>query len=269
MRKIGLIGFGAIGAAIAQFWEPAAGRGAELSAVLVRPRQVSDVAAVLGAGAYVTAEPEAFFETGCCAVIEAAGHAAVETLAESILCRGCEFHLLSVGALADDRLRERLAQAAASGGGRLVVPAGALAGFDGLRSMAVAGLRRVRYVSTKPVEAWRGTPAELAHCLDGLDAPKVVFSGSAREAARAFPRNANLAAAVALAGIGFDRTEVQLIADPSAVANTGRLSALSDGGELDVTLSGPSFPDNAKTSRITAMSALAALASEANWMTFR
>jgi aspartate dehydrogenase len=161
-----------------------------------------------------------------------------------------------------------LQAAAAQGGGRLIILAGALAGFDGLASLRAAGLDSVTYSSIKPVGAWRGTCADTEGRLDGLMAPTVIFQGSAQAAALAFPRNANLAAAVALAGIGFERTVVELIADPAATVNTGRVLARSHAGVLELALAGEPFGDNPKSSRITAMSAIAMLARQDAWLRF-
>ncbi len=259
MRDIGLIGFGAIGGAIIDLWPSQLAGRERLTAILVRPRQFAAARKAVGADIAVTSGLTEFLDAAPQLVIEAAGQAAVFEYGEAVLKAGCELHLLSAGALADGCLHTRLCAAAKTGDGRLAIPAGALAGFDGLASLRAAGLTSVRYSSTKPPAAWRGTPAEDVADLDQLDGPKVVFSGDARTAARKFPRNANLAAAVALAGIGFDRTEVELIADPNAVANSGRIQAVADAGVLDVTMTSHGFDGNRKSSRITAMSVIAAL----------
>ena len=117
----------------------------------------------------------------------------------------------------------------------------------------------MKYTCIKPVEAWRHTAAEEIVDLDTLDSSTSIFCGSARAAARAYPRNANLAAAVAFAGLGLDRTEVELIADPGATEIYARIEAQSATGELDVAVAGAGFSGNPKSSRITAMSAIAAL----------
>jgi aspartate dehydrogenase len=259
MRNIGLIGCGAIGTAIIEMWPEHLEARERLAAVLVRPQQISSVTARVQKTTRVTASLEEFMASSLDVVIEAAGHGAVLHYAESLLESGCEFHVLSVGALADPSLRSRLEEAAKWGKGRIAIPAGALAGFDGLLSMRAAGLISVKYTSVKPVEAWRGTPAERACRLQDLVGPQVIFEGTASEAAKEFPRNANLAAAVALAGIGFERTRVELIADPRTCENSGRIEAVSTAAKLDLTLVSSSFSENPKTSRITAMSAIAAL----------
>jgi aspartate dehydrogenase len=233
MVRIGLIGFGAIGARLAEQWSGQFGEHGALAALLVRPSQISLARKAVSHAAHVTDDSIAFFNRDLDVVVEAAGHAAVAEYGCQTLDRGRDFCLLSVGALANEQLSNRLQSAAKRGRGRVVIPAGALAGFDGLQSLSADGLVRVKYTSTKPPGAWRDTAL--------------------------FPKNANLAAAVALAGLGFEDTEVELIADPNATENSGRLVAQSTHSRLDVTMSGSGYGDNPKTSRITAMSVVACL----------
>jgi aspartate dehydrogenase len=259
MLKIGLIGFGAIGASLAEYLSGAFGEHGVLAALLVRPSQVSLASKAISHGALVTDDSAAFFSRDVDVVVEAAGHTAVLDYGCETLDRGRDLCLLSTGALANEQLRGRLQDAAKRAHSRVFIPAGALAGFDGLQSLNADGLLSVKYISTKPPEAWRDTAAERMVSLDSLTAPCVVFQGSAREAALLYPKNANLAATVALTGIGFEDTQVELIADPNATENRGRLVAQSTHSRLDVTMSGSGCGDNPKTSRITAMSVVAFL----------
>lgn len=259
MRNVGLIGLGAIGAAIVERWDSLLAPDLRLAAVLVRASKLGSAAARFPPASAAVDDIDALLAHRPEAVVEAAGHDAVAQYGEAVLAAGADLHLLSVGALACEDLRTRLEAAARRGGARIVIPSGALAGFDGLASLGVGGLRSVKYTSIKPVEAWRDTAADDGTRLEGLTAPRVIFSGSARQAAEAFPKNANLAATVALRGLGFDRTEVELVADPRARVNRGRIEAVSDAGSLDVMLSGAAFSGNPRSSQVTALSAIAAL----------
>jgi aspartate dehydrogenase len=120
----------------------------------------------------------------------------------------------------------------------LLVPAGAIAGLDGPGALKLAGLNRVPHTSTEPPFAWRGTPAERILPLDALRERMVFFAGSAREAALNYPKNANFAPTIALAGLGFDGTRVHLVADPAAKGNTGMIEADSEIGTMTVVMAG-------------------------------
>jgi aspartate dehydrogenase len=268
MRQVGLIGFGAIGAAIVDAWPKHLGDVATLRSVLIRDQQIDDVSRRMVSSTMVTSSIDRFLSNGLDVVIEAAGHGAVSDYAQIILKAGHELYLLSAGALADDALQFRLMTAAKRSNTRIVIPAGALGGFDSLLSLRAAGLQSVKYTSRKPAHAWRGTAAEDAFSLDKLAHAQVIFSGPAREAAKRYPRNANLAAAVAIAGLGFDLTEVELIADPDAHENSGRIQAISSVGTLDLTLSGAGFAENPKSSCVTALSVIAALRDSSDWISF-
>jgi aspartate dehydrogenase len=184
-------------------------------------------------------------------VVECAGHAALRDAGAAVLSAGCDLLVASVGALA---------AAAAAGGARLRIPAGALGGLDVLGAARFAGLSSVLYTSRKATRAWCGTAAESLVDLDGLHEATVFFRGSAREAALRFPQNANVAAAVALAGAGFDATRVHLVADPQATGNRHDIHASGDFGEIDVSVLGNTLADNPKTSLLAPYSLVRCLA---------
>jgi aspartate dehydrogenase len=158
---------------------------------------------------------------------------------------------VSLGALADEALHAALVAAARGAGSRLVLPAGAIGGIDLLRAMATAGIEAVRYTSRKPPAAWRGTPAEGLVDLGAIEGPVAFFEGDARAAARDYPRNANVAATVALAGIGFERTRVRLIADPGASANLHEVSVRSAAANFEMRIEGVPSAANPRTSAAT------------------
>lgn len=187
-------------------------------------------------------------------VVECASHQAVRESVSPFLAAGIDTVIASIGSLSDAGLRERLEAAARSGGSRLVVASGAIGGLDVLRAAKIAGLDEVTYTGVKPPAAWKGTPAEQAFDLDALDRPTVIFGGNAAEASILFPKNANVTAAVALAGIGFAETSVTLVADPDASGNSHRVSAKGAFGNVEITLNNKPLPDNPKTSWLAALS---------------
>ena len=266
--RLALIGFGAIGRAITAALVQSPPPGHQLVALLVRPHQLADARAAVPASVQVTSDMAALLASAPQTVIEAAGHGAVVAHGDVVLRQGASLMALSIGALADADLHDTLIAAARAGNTQLLLPVGAIAGLDGLLALRQAGLHSVRYTSTKPPRAWQGTPADGPLDLAALRSPTVIFSGTARDAARLYPKNANLAAAVALAGLGFERTQVQLVADPAATGNSGRIDAEGATSRLQVTVAGAASAGNAKTSGIVAHSVLSALANAAGALRF-
>jgi aspartate dehydrogenase len=197
-------------------------------------------------------------------VAECAGHSAVAQYGEAVLNAGKRFLIISIGALADARLFDRLRAAACVGGGQILLPAGALAGLDGIAAARLAGLSRVSLTSAKPPVAWQGTSAQDAVDLANLTEANTFFSGSAREAAQQYPKNANVAAAVALAGLGFEETKVFLVADPKAEGNIHRIVAEGVFRALEIEMRGRALPDNPKTSLLGGLSVARALINSAS-----
>ncbi len=187
-------------------------------------------------------------------VIECAGHAAVDAHAEPVLAAGIDLLIVSIGALSDKALREKVFAAAERSKGKLLLPAGAVAAIDGLVAARYGGLTHVTLRSRKPPLSWGGAPGVQGIDLAAIKTATPIFTGTAGEAARLFPKNANVAATIALAGLGFERTEVELIADPASPGNVHELEASGTFGRFRIALENVPSPDNPKTSALTAMS---------------
>ncbi|MDX8350744.1 aspartate dehydrogenase [Cognatiyoonia sp. IB215182] len=193
-------------------------------------------------------------------IVDCAGHGALVQHVPKALAQGIDVLTVSLGALADAALATELEQAAIRGSARLHLASGAIGGLDVLRAARVEGLAEVTYTGRKPPKGWVGSPAEDVLDLPSLTTPATHFDGTARDAALRYPKNANVAAAVALAGLGFDRTRVTLIADPQISTNVHQITAKGAFGSFDITIFGNSLPDNPRSSALAAMSVVADLA---------
>jgi aspartate dehydrogenase len=194
-------------------------------------------------------------------VVEAASHGAVREYGEPLLKKGIALIVLSCGALCDDKLRRKLERAAAKSGALLSVPSGGIGGLDALKAACVAGMDEVTIAVTKPPAAWKGIPyvEKLRVDLDGLREACVLFEGPAREGVPHFPANVNIAAVLSMAGIGFDRTRLKVVADPALSHNTHYIDVKGRTGNISIKLENVPAPDNPKTAWLACYSALAAL----------
>ncbi|MEO7742042.1 MAG: aspartate dehydrogenase [Usitatibacter sp.] len=207
---------------------------------------------VVGTEALLAARPDV--------VVEAASHEAVREHGEKLLAGGISLIVLSGGALSDDAVRERLERAAKAHGAMLYVPSGGIGGLDALKAACEAGADEVSIAVTKPPAAWKGIDYVEKLCvdLDRLDGATTLFEGSAREGVPHFPANVNIAAVLALAGIGFDRTRLKVVADPALRFNTHYIRIKGPTGTIDLRFESVPSPDNPKTAMLACYSALAA-----------
>src|SRR3970040_639807 len=194
-------------------------------------------------------------------VVEAAAHDAGREDGEPLLKKGIALIVLSCGALCDDALRKKLERAAAKSGALLSVPSGGIGGLGALKEACVAGVDEVTIAVTKPPAAWKGIPyvEKLRVDLDGLGEPRVLFEATAREGVPHFPANVNIAAVLSMAGIGFDRTRLKVVADPALRYNTHFIDIRGKTGHISIRLENVPAPDNPKTAWLARYSALAAL----------
>ena len=257
MISVGLIGYGGIARDVVAALRQAGG-GVKISAALCRPGQAARARAALP-GIDIVESLDDLLARRPGIVAEVAGQQAVAQHGPAILRRGCDLLVISVGALAEPALLESLKGAARDGNSRVLLPAGAIGGIDAIAAMRAGGLDRVRYRSRKPPAAWRGSPAEKVADLDKMASRTVLYRGTAGEAALLYPQNANVAAAVALAGLGFEKTEVELLADPDAPGNVHEIEAEGSAGHFAIQLQGKPSRTNPKTSALAALSVARAL----------
>jgi aspartate dehydrogenase len=197
------------------------------------------------------------------AVIEAASHQAVREHLVPLLEARIGVVVLSAGALLDDGLRQAAERAAAAAGALLYVPSGGIGGLDVLRTACLAGVDEASIQVAKPPAAWKGIPYVERSGVDlgSLSSPRTLFEGSAREGVPHFPQNVNIAAILALGGIGPDRTRLKVVADPALTLNTHTIRVSGRAGRFTLVLENVPAPENPKTSWLACYSALAALKS--------
>lgn len=201
-------------------------------------------------------EPEDFPAHADLAV-ECAPASVLERICRPMLEAGKQVMVLSAGALLP---RPELIELAKAKGGQIIVPTGALLGLDAVTAAAEGEITSVRMITRKPPTGLAGAPYLEANKISivGLNEPKRVFAGSARDGAAGFPANVNVAAALSLAGIGPDRTRMEIWADPTIDRNCHQIEVESDSARFTLTIENiPS--ENPRTGRITALSVLAAL----------
>jgi len=258
--RLALLGAGGIGRLVGDAIERGRLPGVRVVAVAgaaAGSRSAAALAERLGAPAV---PPEALPDVGADWLLEAAGHEAVRVHLPRVWRAGVSTVLMSIGALLDDDVAAAH-RAALAAGVRVLLPSGGIAGLDAVRAMAATGgLRRASITTTKPPAGLRGAPYLTRHGIELPDDRAVtVFEGSAREAAAGFPANVNVAVALALAGLGPDRTRVVIRSDPAARNNEQHIEAEGDEAVLDLRIATRPSPSNPRTSTLAAASAVSAL----------
>ena len=266
MKRIAFIGMGHMARHVFKLWREAPDPKVDLVGVLEAPQGLEAARGFLPKRILVTDSLDALLALKPDAVVECATQGALKSCGPKVLAAGVDLLMISNGALADPELLEALRQAALQGGSRLYVPSGAVGGLDVLAAARLGGLDEVRQFLGKPPRAWKNTPAEAAFDLDALTGPQVVFSGTARDASRLYPQNANVTATVALAGVGFDASQVELVADPSLGGPLHKIWARGAFGSFSMELQGVALPDNPKTSLLATLSLARSVLNMSSWI---
>ena len=261
MKRLGIIGYGSISQSLIDILRDNISQEYVRVCMLVREESVEEVYQQLKASkeglartVLVHSDLEAFIADAPDLVVECASHSAVQSYVPALLKADIDVIIASIGALADEALYKSITDAAKAGKAQITLPAGAIGGIDVMAAAQLSNIKEVVYVGRKPPKAWKGTPAEATTDLDALVEEAVFFEGSAREAAKAYPKNANVAATLALAGVGFEKTRVKLIADPTTQKNTHSYTVVSDVVSYSVELMSVVSPKNPKTSMTTVYS---------------
>ena len=261
MMKIAVIGLGAIGTSVLDLLQKEV--QLQVGWVLVSqitPQRQEAVQQLAPQAQLLTALPASARPD---LLVECAGHAAIEQHVLPALARGIPALVASVGALSEPGMPEKVEAAALAGGTQVQLLSGAIGGMDALAAAQTGGLDTVTYTGRKPPRAWVGTPADQLCDLLSLNDAFCLFDGPAREAARLYPKNANVAATVSLAGLGLDKTRVRLFADPAVTENVHQIEADGAFGCMELTLRGKPLAANPKTSALTVFSVVSAVRNRA------
>jgi len=246
-RRIILVGLGAIGSPVADRLLMGDLPGNQLVGIVTTRQLSQEIPGIQ----HFTAIEQAL-DLSPDLVIEAGGGDAFRQCVPTSLARGADVLAVSLAAMADLSVEAIVQEAIAEGNSRLLAASGAVAALEALSAAREAGLSSVTLTQRKPLRAFPGQDVSP-------DKATVVSSGSARDAALAFPKNANIAAAIAMAGIGFDATRVTVIADPTVNANIAELTASGEFGELTMSIGNRPSDINPSTAKLAGLSVIAAL----------
>ena len=249
IARVALIGCGTIGRWALEQIVSGKIPNTEIAAVCVRSPQSKGVERLKELKIPVVTHPLDLLKMDVDIIGESAGHQVVEDYAEAFLKAGISFAPMSLGALVDGNLLARLIQAAEEGGSMLLVPSGGIGGLDAIQGALAAGVDTVSMTTRKPPVAWKKIPyvETLGLDLDHVKEPILLFEGPARDCVRKFPQNINIAAALSLASLGFEKTIIRIYADPTVVYNTHEIHVEGCNGIMDFRFQNVPVPENPKT----------------------
>ncbi len=255
--KLSIGGLGAIGMAVAHKIDSGEIPGIELAAVAARDQSKAQ-AKLAGLRNRPALVPLGALADHADVVLECVPARHFAEIAEPTIAKGKILMPLSVGQLLT---HIHLVETAKATGARILVPTGALLGLDAVRAVAEGKVESVRITTRKPPRGLSGAPHLVTNAIsvEGLTAPLKVFEGTARQAIIGFPANVNVAVALSLAGIGPDRTMIEIWADPGVDRNVHTIEVRSDSSDLTMTIANIPSVENPATGKVTALSAVAAL----------
>ncbi len=256
MRNVGIAGFGTIGRVVALHLQQQdlplaleavtagdASRAAKAMSTLMSPVPIVDVSEL---------------SRRCDVIVDSAPTAAFGEIAQAALSAGKILVTVNGAALMQSPELVDLAQ---TNGGRIILATGALLGLDAVRAAAIGTIHSVTMITRKPPKSLVKAEYVISNNIDlnNLSEPLRIFAGTAREGAIAFPANVNVAAALGMAGIGPDRTQLEIWAAPELTRNTHRIIVDSDSARFELMIENIPTDENPGTGRITALSIVAAL----------
>lgn len=260
MKRIGLLGCGAMGTQIALAID-----SGKISATLTHVYDASKEASQ-SLVEKLTNKPEIVENSHLLSsnpidiVVEAASQSAVKDVALSVLQNKKDLMIMSVGALLDESIYDVLADACKDFKKTIYLPSGAIAGLDGIKSIKDE-LESISITTTKHPRSLKGAKffENSDINLDEITSPTTIYEGTAKEAISLFPANINVAALLSLIGIGSEKTGVTIVADPNTDKNKHHIEAAGKFGKMTFTIENFPDPNNPKTSRLAILSAIETL----------
>ena len=243
--NLGIIGCGAIGSDVAK----AADKMDEINKIFLFDIKKDAAEKLCNCVKKAEIKPVKDFIKNVEVVFEAASQSAVEEYAEEILNAGKDLVIMSVGSLLDEKFRSKIEHIAKEKCCKIHLPSGAVCGIDGVLSASIDFIDEVTLVTTKP-------PESLGKKLDKRT---IIFEGHARDAVKKFPTNINVAASLSIAGVGFDKTKVEIVADPVVSRISHKILAHGKFGRLRAEVENMPNPNNPKSSYMASLSAIATL----------
>lgn len=243
--NLGIIGCGAIGSDVAK----AADKMDEINKIFLFDIKKDAAEKLCNCVKKAEIKPVKDFLKNVEVVFEAASQSAVKEYAEVILNAGKDLVIMSVGSLLDEKFRSNIEKIAKQKYCKIHLPSGAVCGIDGVLSASIDFIDEVTLVTTKP-------PISLGKKLDKRT---IIFEGHARDAIKKFPKNINVAASLSIAGVGFDRTKVEIVADPVVSRISHKILAHGKFGRLRAEVENMPNPNNPKSSYMASLSAIATL----------
>jgi aspartate dehydrogenase len=260
MLRIGLIGCGTIGTSICNAID---GGTIEAELVAIYDRHLDDVDNLLST--LENSKPQVMEVTEMVKeidlLVECASQKAVYELIPTALHAHCDVMIMSIGAFSDENLYQTIRELAKENNCKVYLPSGAITGIDGLKSASAEEIYSVTLTTQKPPSGLAGAPYIIKNNidLDKINGKTVLFEGSASEAVKEFPANVNVAATISLAGIGFDRTTVKIVANPALTRNVHEIAVEGSFGIFTTRVENVPSPANPKTSYLASLSAIATL----------
>lgn len=259
--RVGLLGCGTIGGYVMDKIVAMPDSNMEIALVIVRSETSKGVDHARELGIPVVTDIEKIKDYNLDIIAESASQESVEKWGEFILSQGISFVPMSLGALVDPNLLGRMKKAAAEHDCKLIVPSGGVGGLDAIRAAMVAGVESAEMICRKPPVAWKNIPVvdKMGLDLDNMTEETILYEGPTGGCVKDYPQNINIAAALSLASLGFEKTTVKIVADPKVTHNTHTIVVKGTNGTLTFTFQNVPVPTHPKTTYQACASIVAAL----------